>query len=172
MRKPLAALAITLATMGGLAWPGTSQASGNPEPWQPWEQEEWSVEPGVFCDFGFELDVIEQDIQRRVLERHDDGTVELEEYRGPLVSDFVRTDTGDKVRVDSGGRAFMSYHPDGSLESVTAIGPVGFGFRETDAYPRGYYNVDGYHVMSVSTDGTRSMAADAGPETDVCAQLS
>lgn len=161
------ALTVTVAagsaTAAGSAW--------QPEPWEPWIQEEWTAEAGRYCTFPLHVDVISQDIQRRVLERYPDGTVMREEYAGPLIVDFVNVDTGQRVRHDVGGRAYPEYRIDGSFLRYLMVGPVGFGFRDGDRYPKGYYEFDGVHLITFDADGTRNLAYDGGDEENVCRSL-
>jgi hypothetical protein len=166
------AAVLAVAALAAISTSGTAAAApATAEPWEPWQQQEWSAPAGRYCDFAFHIEVVSQDIERRTLSRFDDGTIRYEQYRGPLISDFVRDDTGASVRENSSGELFMEYYADGTVKTMTTIGPVGAGFGEADDVPRGYYNLDGVHVISAGPDGVKRMAVDAGDETDVCAQL-
>lgn len=142
-----------------------------PEPWERRLQPEWTADAGRYCTFPLHVDVISQDIRRRVLERHPDGAIRREEYAGPLIVDLVNVDTGQRIRRDSGGRLYAEYRPDGSPWRYLTVGPVGVGFRDGDRYPKGYYELDGTHLVAFDVDGTRSMTYDGGDEENVCHSL-
>jgi len=108
---------------------------------------------------------------KRVLERHPDGAVKREEYKGLLVVEYENTDTGGTVVRDVSGRGFPEYRPDGQLRRYGAIGPVGFGMRDGDDFAKGFWIVDGIHVVEFAEDGTRSFSVRKGPEENVCEAL-
>ncbi|GIG70831.1 hypothetical protein [Phytomonospora endophytica] len=173
-RSVLFALAVAAATVlapaAAHAEPATTVIG--PEPWQPWFQRNWEAADGLYCDFPLGHEVVSQDIRSRVVERYPDGTKKIEEYEGPLMSEFVNRDTGKRFLVDAGGRGFSEYRPDGTEARFVMIGPVGTGFRDGDLdLPRGYYLFDGFHVVAFAPDGTRSLPVDLGPEHNVCEDL-
>lgn len=171
--RVLLRLVMVAGLAGAMSLPATAAAAASqPEPWQPYVQEEWTAPAGRYCSFPLQLRVVSQDIRMRVLQRYPDGTVKREEYAGPLVVDFVNGDTGRSVRRDAGGTAFVEYRQDGSWRRYTIVGPAGFGFRATDPYPQGYYILDGLHVILFDADGTRRMAAAVGAEDNICVAVS
>ena len=165
-----AAAATVIAPAAAHAEPAATGIT--PEPWQPWIQQDWEAPAGKYCDFPLGHEVVSQDIRSRVLARYPDGTKKLEEYAGPLMSEFVNRDTGRRLLVDAGGSGASEYRPDGTEARFIMVGPVGTGFREGDLdLPRGYYLFDGFHVVAYGTDGTRSLPVDLGPERNICEEL-
>ncbi|WP_431727171.1 hypothetical protein [Verrucosispora sp. TAA-831] len=142
-----------------------------PEPWRPHLQQEWTGPAGRYCSFPLSVRVVSQDIRVRVLARYPDGAVKREEYAGPLIVDFINTDTGQAARRDAGGSGLLEYRPDGGWLRYTIVGPAGFGFRPGDLYPRGYYILDGLHVISIDAAGTRALALGVGRQDNVCVAL-
>jgi hypothetical protein len=161
------------ALLGGglLAGPAVAGPAG-PEPWETWEQPEFTVPAGRYCDFPMRLEVISQDIERRTISRYRDGTIHWEQYRGPLVNYWINEDTGEQTIHDAGGELWAEYYPDGAFKKFVIVGPVGVGFPADAEYPRGYYILDGFHIVSFDRDGVRRMQVDHGEEEDVCAGLS
>ncbi|GAB3158814.1 hypothetical protein GCM10027290_62660 [Micromonospora sonneratiae] len=144
---------------------------GYPEPWRPSIQEDWLGPAGRYCTFPLQVRIVSQDVRVRVLARHTNGTVQLEEYAGPLTVDFVNADTGQAVRRDAGGSGLLEYRPDGTWLRYTIVGPAGFGFRPEDPYARGYYILDGLHVISIDPSGVRDLTLAVGEQDNVCVAL-
>ena len=146
-------------------------AGWDPEPWQPYDQPEFSWSAGHACSFEVAVEVVSEDLSTRVLARYPDGAVRAEQYTGPLVVDLVNTSTGARARHDLGGEGAQTYYPDGSPLRFFSVGPFGTGFGPEDDYPVGVWVFDGIHVVRWSADGTKSMEVDLGTEVNVCTQL-
>ncbi|MEE1942629.1 hypothetical protein V1L54_25030 [Streptomyces sp. TRM 70361] len=142
-----------------------------PEPWEPYVDQGFTAPAGYTCAFPLKATPLEQDMVKRVLERHPGGAVKREEYKGPLVVEYENTDTGATVVRDVGGHGFPEYRADGRLKRYLAVGPVGFGMRDGDDFPKGFWIVDGVHVAEFAEDGTRGFSVRMGPEENVCAAL-
>lgn len=164
---------VMIAMAAGLfaAASATPSAASETVEWEPWTQQEWTAPAGVYCDFPLRLEVISQDLERRTLRTHPDGSVAAEQYRGPLTNYFVNDDTGARTRHDASGEMFVTYSSDGRMTSMTTVGPVGSGFKGTDDQPRGYYIMDGFHVVTIDDAGVKHLTVDAGAETEVCTGL-
>ncbi|MEV0645180.1 hypothetical protein AB0I28_07940 [Phytomonospora sp. NPDC050363] len=174
VRTALLCLALAAGTVlaPSAAQAGPSTSGLRPEPWRPWIQPEWTAPAGRYCDFPLGLEVVSQDVRSRVLQRHPDGSVKLEEYAGPLISEFVNLDTGERLLSDASGSGVAEFRTDGSYVAFAMAGPVGMGFRDGDRdLTRGYYMLDGVHVVAFAADGTRSLPVDLGGEDNVCDDL-
>lgn len=175
MKRRVAFVLAAVCAVGLLPAAGAAAESPfrglDPEPWEPYADHGFSVPAGYVCSFPLKATPLEQDMIKRVLERHPDGAVELEEYKGPLVVAYENTDTGATAVRDVGGHGFPRYRNDGRLERYTAIGPVAFGMREGDDHPKGFWIVDGHHVVEFAEDGTRGFSVENGAKENVCEAL-
>ena len=142
-----------------------------PEPWQPYDQAEFSWPAGEACSFEVAVEVVSEDLYSRVLARYPDGSVRAEQFTGPLLMDFVNTATGARVQHDLSGEGVQTYTAAGAPLRFIGVGPFGTGFGPADDYPAGVWVLDGIHVVRWSADGTKSMEVDLGPETNVCTEL-
>ncbi|MGH3648118.1 MAG: hypothetical protein ACRDTM_13215 [Micromonosporaceae bacterium] len=162
-------MAVTTAAL--IALTGGPAFASSPEPWEPAPSSPVTAPAGTRCDFAVRLEPIIDDVQRRVLERHPDGSVKREEYKGPLVDRVTNLDTGDSIEVNISGHAFVDYHSDGSF-TWTWDGPVlmGFGAGQSNHAP-GLYVLTGEYEVHFA-DGNRTVRRADGTEQDLCAALS
>jgi hypothetical protein len=163
--------AIVTAVVALLLGTGASPAAASPEPWKPYRSEPWTAPAGKYCTFPLRLEIVADQEQVRVDARYPDGSVRVEEYKGLLIVEFVNVDTGERIRRDVSGHAWVTYRPDGSWESFSGVGPFGHGFRAGDDFPQGYYVLNGVHTITYDVDGTRRMPVAVGTEENVCEPL-
>lgn len=157
----------------GVVGAGTPAAAGTwPEPWQPYQTENFVTPAGKYCDFELAVTALEDGEEFRVDARYPNGAVRVNEFRGTLITRFTNVATSESTVRDLSGHAWQELYPDGETTmSFTGIGPYGYGFRATDGFPRGYYRFDGLHKITIAPDGTRAMAIDGGPTENICETL-
>ncbi|MFP1625488.1 hypothetical protein ACLB9X_09975 [Streptomyces sp. 5K101] len=126
---------------------------------------------GVRCDFAVHGEPIVDEVVRRVLARHPDGSPKQVAYEGDLVVRVNNTASGDSYDADASGSALVDHRADGS-QFWSVRGPVLVGVGEGRGnLPRGLYIVDGVYTMDISADGYKSVNMAHGSHTDICEQI-
>lgn len=171
MRR-LARTALALAAAAVLvAAPGPATAA-EPEPWQPYVEGTLNLPADRYCgDFDLRSTPVQQDIKSRVLDRYASGAPRTMEFTGLLLIDVTNLSTGETVRRDVSGRAYVTFREDGSFETYEMQGPIGLGWPQDDGYERGFYVVHGHHVIAWDESGHRTAVVDDGIEENLCATL-
>ncbi|MEU1849459.1 hypothetical protein ABZ499_09305 [Streptomyces sp. NPDC019990] len=153
---------------------GTQPASAAAETgagWQPAPSAPWDVAAGVRCDFPVHGEPVADQVVRRVLSTHPDGSVRRVAYRGDLVVRVTNTDTGASFDADASGSAVVEHRRDGS-QLWTVHGPVLVGAGEgQSSLPRGLYIVDGVYTMDISPTGYKAVRLLHGTTDDLCARI-
>lgn len=144
----------------------------DPEPWEPYREDDFSLPAGEYCPFAVRGHIAEDEELVRVASRYDDRAVRVLEYKGQLIIEFTNVDSGETVRRNLSGRAWLELRPDGSVDVFAGVGPFGGAFSTADNYPAGQYVLRGIHVITWDDAGRRSMPVDRGSEEDLCDTLS
>ncbi|KDN76938.1 hypothetical protein DF19_14485 [Streptomyces olindensis] len=153
-RTALAPLA--LAAVLFTAQPASASAATGPG-WEPAPSAPWDVGAGARCDFPVHGEPVVDEVVRRVLGTHPDGSARHVAYQGDLVVRVTNTGTGAFYDADAGGSAVVEYGRDGS-QSWTVRGPVLVGVGEgLGNLPRGLYIVDGVFTMRISPTGYKDV---------------
>ncbi|MGW3406410.1 hypothetical protein [Streptomyces zhihengii] len=169
-RTLIALTAFAALAAGGAAPAAAAPASGLPG-WEPAPSAPWDVAAGVRCDFAVHGEPVVDEVVRRVLTRHADGSPETVAYQGDLVVRVTNTASGAFHDADASGSALVGYGTDGS-QSWKVLGPVLVGVGEgLGNLPRGLYIVDGVYTMEIGPDGHKSVTMAHGSRTDICAQI-
>ncbi|MFF5365750.1 hypothetical protein [Streptomyces sp. NPDC013187] len=162
---------VTLALAAALL--GTQPAAAAPKAggWEPAPSAPWDVAAGVRCDFPVHGEPVVDEVVRRVLSTHPDGSARRVVYRGDLVVRVTNTETGAAHDADASGSAVVEYRRDGS-QLWTVHGPVFVGVGEgMGTLPRGLYIVDGAYTMDIGADGFKSLHLIHGRADDLCARI-
>ncbi|WMD03017.1 hypothetical protein [Streptomyces sp. FXY-T5] len=173
---PLALGAVLLGTQPAAAnAPGWESASATARPtasgWEPAPSAPWDVGAGVRCDFPIHGEPVVDEVERRVLSTHPDGSVRRVAYRGDLVVRVTNTATGTFHDADVSGSAVVDHRRDGS-QFWAVRGPVLVGVGEgRGSLPRGLYVVDGVFTMDIGTDGFKDVRLVHGTTEDLCARI-
>lgn len=164
------ALTTTLATATPVtAAPRTGTGTGTG--WEPAPSAPWEVPAGDRCDFAVSGKPLVDEVVRRVLTRHPDGTPKDVAYKGALVLRVTNTATGATYDADVSGSALVEYRTDDS-QSWAVHGPVLVGVAEGGGnLPRGLYVVDGTYAMDIGPDGYKTVTMAHGTRTDICERL-
>lgn len=171
MRRTLVALTAVAAT----ALMGAAPASAaEPVPglgWEPAPSAPWDVAAGLRCDFAIHGEQIVDEVVKRVLSTHPDGSPKLVAYKGDLVVRVTNKDTGAAYDADASGTAVVDYRSDGS-QFWSVLGPVLVGVGEDAGnLDRGLYIVDGVYTMDISSSGYKTVIMAHGSTTDICDQI-
>ena len=170
--KLVVATLVTVLVAGPLAAPASATDVWQPvqEPWQPYTEGGLLLPAERYCgDFDLESTPVRQELRSRVLSRWQSGEPREVEYAGPLVVEAVNTTSGESVRLNLSGHAWVVLRPDGSLSRYETSGPVGMGFPTGSiGLAPGFYRFTGRHVVEFPASGPRQMVLDQGTETDVC----
>ncbi|MDT0318658.1 hypothetical protein [Streptomyces millisiae] len=170
MRATLvSSLALALAT----AVPATT-AAADPRPaagWEPAPSAPWEMAAGARCDFPVSGTPVVDEVERLVLDTHQDGSPRRVAYRGDLVVRVTNADTGAAHDADASGTAVVTYHADGA-QTWRVLGPVLVGFAEHGGnLPRGIYVIDGAYTMEIDPGGFKEVTLAAGTVDDLCARV-
>ncbi|MFF7309832.1 hypothetical protein [Streptomyces sp. NPDC008137] len=151
---------------------GTQPASAEPHNgWEPSPSAPWEVAAGVRCDFPVHGEPVVDEVVRRVLSTHPDGSERRVAYKGDLVIRVTNTETGAAYDADASGSALVEYRPDGS-QLWAVHGPVLVGVGEgRGTLPRGLYIVDGVYTMDISATGYKAVHLVRGTTDDLCARI-
>lgn len=170
MRRILIALTAVATTAAG-APAAAAPTHGTTPGWEPAPSAPWDVAAGLRCDFAVHGEPVVDEVVRRVLSRHADGSPRDVAYKGDLVIRVTNTESGAHWDADASGSALVRYGTDGS-QSWKVLGPVLVGVGEGKGnLPRGLYIVDGVYAMTISPDGYKSVTMVHGSRTDICAQI-
>ncbi|MGI5427233.1 hypothetical protein [Streptomyces sp. CA-179760] len=165
-RTALATLTLATALLG--TQPATA-ATG--EGWEPAPSTPWDVAAGVRCDFPVHGEPVVDEVVRRVLSTHPDGSARRVAYKGDLVVRVTNTETGAAHDADASGSALVEYRPDGS-QLWAVHGPVFVGVgKDQGTLPRGLYIVDGVYTMEISATGYKAVHLVRGSADDLCARI-
>ncbi|MFC9506298.1 hypothetical protein [Streptomyces sp. NPDC057002] len=165
-RTALAMLTLATAFLG--TQPATAATAGG---WEPAPSTPWHVAAGVRCDFPVHGEPVVDEVERRVLSTHPDGSERRVAYRGDLVIRVTNTGTGAAYDADASGSALVEYRPDGS-QLWAVHGPVFVGVGEGQGtLPRGLYIVDGVYTMDISATGYKAVHLVRGTTDDLCARI-
>lgn len=172
---------VALAALGALllsAGPAAAQPAQDTSPsvvsdqgWEPVPSEPWELEAGERCDFPVSGEPVVDEVVRRVLDTHPDGTPKRAVYKGDLVVRVSHAETGRSYDADVSGTAVVDYGTDGSQFWHT-VGPVLVGVAEGGGnLPRGLHVVDGVYTISISPDGHKEVDLTNATYDDVCAHV-
>ncbi|WP_431040520.1 hypothetical protein ACQUSR_00535 [Streptomyces sp. P1-3] len=170
MHRTLLALPLLVAVLVG-ASPALATSPPAGTRWEPAPSAPWTAAAGTRCAFPVHGEPVVDEVRRRVLETHPDGTAKRVAYKGDLVVRVTNTQTGASYDADAGGSAVVDYRADGS-QFWTVRGPVLIGFGEDGGtLPRGLYTVDGTYTMDVSATGYKTLTMLRGSTDALCAHL-
>jgi hypothetical protein len=111
------------------------------------------------------------EVVRRVLSTHPDGSVRRVAYKGDLVVRVTNTETGASYDADASGSAVVEHRPDGS-QHWAVHGPVLVGVGQNQgSLPRGLYLVDGVYTMEISPTGYKSVRLLHGTTDALCDRI-
>ncbi|MFD5946286.1 hypothetical protein ACFWAZ_13635 [Streptomyces collinus] len=165
-RIALAPLALVAVLLG----PQPASAADGPG-WEPAPSAPWDVAAGVRCDFPVHGEPVVDEVVRRVLSTHPDGSARRVAYKGDLVIRVTNTGTGATHDADASGSAVVEYRRDGS-QHWAVHGPVFVGVGEGGGtLPRGLYIVDGVYTMDIGATGYKSVHLVHGSTDDLCARI-
>lgn len=168
MRRTLLALTALATVVVGAPPASAASLSGEGPAWEPAPSAPWDVAAGVRCDVAVHGEPIVDEVVRRVLARHPDGSPKQVAYKGDLVVRVTNTTSGAFYDADVSGSAVVDHRPDGS-QFWTVRGPVLVGVGEGRGnLPRGLYVVDGVYTLDISSDGYKSVNLAHGSVTDIC----
>ncbi|WP_030245255.1 hypothetical protein [Streptomyces sp. NRRL S-455] len=170
-RTALATLALAAVLLATQAASAASAGTDTGVGWEPAPSAPWDTASGVRCDFPVHGEPVVDEVVRRVLSTHPDGSVRRVAYQGDLVVRVTNTDTGASYDADASGSAVVEYRRDGS-QAWAVHGPVLVGVGEGQgSLPRGLYIVDGVYTMDISPAGHKTVRLLHGTTDDLCARI-
>lgn len=166
----VSALALTAALLtaapASASTPATVGTGWEPAPTAPFDQA-----AGVRCDAPIHSEPIVDEVVRKVLATHPDGSPSAVAYKGDLVIRVTNTATGAFYDADAGGSAIVDYRTDGS-QRWHAVGPVLLGVGEHNGnLPRGQHLINGVYTLDISADGYRTLHMIHGSTDNVCTHI-
>ncbi|UYQ61155.1 hypothetical protein [Streptomyces peucetius] len=179
MRRTFVALTAVAATaLTGAAPVSAAEPVPAPAPalglglgWEPAPSAPWDVAAGLRCDFAIHGEQIVDEVVKRVLSTHPDGSPNLVAYKGDLVVRVTNKDTGAAYDADASGTAVVDYRSDGS-QFWSVLGPVLVGVGEDAGnLERGLYIIDGVYTLDISSSGYKTVTMAHGTTTDICDQI-
>lgn len=129
MRRTILALTALAAVSVGAQPASAAPLSTDRAEWEPAPSAPWDVAAGVRCDFAVHGEPIVDEVVRRVLARHPDGSPKQVAYEGDIVVRVTNTASGDSYDADASGSALVDYRADGS-QFWSVRGPVLVGVGE------------------------------------------
>nr|WP_234320293.1 hypothetical protein [Streptomyces sp. SBT349] len=139
--------------------------------WEPAPSAPWDMPAGARCDAPVHGEPVVDEVVRRVLDTHADGSPRTVVYRGDLVVRVTNTETGASHDADAGGAAVVEYAADGS-ESWSVLGPVLVGVAEGGGnLARGLYIVDGVWSLDIDASGHKTVTMTSGDRYDICSHV-
>ncbi|WP_405621060.1 hypothetical protein OG292_36555 [Streptomyces sp. NBC_01511] len=139
--------------------------------WEPAPSAPWDAAAGVRCDVPIHAEPVVDEVVRRVLTTHQDGSPNRVLYRGDLVVRVTNTDTGAFYDADASGTAAVDHRADGS-QFWSVLGPVLVGVAEHGgSLARGVYLIDGAYTMDISPTGYKDVTMRYGASDDICARI-
>ncbi|WP_199549162.1 hypothetical protein [Streptomyces sp. N35] len=139
--------------------------------WVPAPSAPWDTPAGARCDFAVHGEPVVDEVVKRVLATHPDGSARTVAYKGDLVVRVGNTGTGASYDADASGSALITYGTDGSQHWKVA-GPVLVGFAENGGtLPRGLYIIDGLYGLDISPTGYKSLTMYDGSVDALCERI-
>ncbi|GAA3831279.1 hypothetical protein ACFS5L_44105 [Streptomyces phyllanthi] len=139
--------------------------------WEPAPSAPWDVPAGVRCDFPVHGEPVVDEVVRRVLETHPDGSAKRVVYKGDLVVRVTHAGTGASYDADVSGTAVVDHRTDGS-QFWSVLGPVLVGVGEGGgSLPRGLYVIDGAYTLDIDSTGYKTVTMAHGTQDDICARI-
>lgn len=136
--------------------------------WVPAPSPSWSFPAGTRCDFPVSTAPVLDEVVRRTLETHPDGSPKLVEYKGDLVVRVTNGDTGATWDADASARAVVEIREDRS-QLWTVQGPILAGFAANGGtLARGLYTVEGAYTLEVSATGYKTLTMLHGTTDALC----
>lgn len=166
MRRTFTIVAVAASAVGLLAPAAGAAGKGD---WHPAPTEPFATS-GV-CSFTMKGDIVRDTTEARTLSTYPDGSVEVEEARGPLVIRFTNASTGRSVVRDVSGYALIRYFEDGGREYRFDGGgsiPVRVA---SPGFPQGWYILHGRFTVVGHTDGTRTFSDVHATVENLCETL-
>jgi len=149
MKRRLLLVGLTvLAVLLGTA--GTAVAGGSVvnEPWVRLPQTGFERAAGENCAFGVRLEIVQDEVMSKVVQRFPSGTIERQLAAGKLIVRMVNVSTGASTLVDAGGSALFEYREDGTFKSWLVSGPIIALPREgVSNIGRGVWALDGIYTI-------------------------
>ncbi|GGX14379.1 hypothetical protein [Streptomyces lomondensis] len=162
-RTALAPLALAAVLFG--TQPASAATAGG---WEPAPSAPWDVGAGARCGFPVHGEPVVDEVVRRVLSTHADGSARRVAYKGDLVVRVTNTESGASYDADASGSAVVEYGRDGS-QTWAVRGPVLVGVGPGQgSLPRGLYLVDGVFTMHISPTGYKEVRLLHGTTDDLC----
>ncbi|MFD7862869.1 hypothetical protein [Streptomyces sp. NPDC059783] len=160
-----------LAFAASLLTAAPASAAPAPAGWEPAPTAPFDAPAGTRCDAPVHGEPLVDEVVRKVLATHPDGSPSEIAYKGALLIRVTNTRTGAYTDVDAGGSALVDHRTDGS-QRWHAVGPVllGVGAHQGNL-PRGEYRVDGVYTLDIAADGYRTLRMHHGSVDDVCALI-
>lgn len=166
------AAAVTAALLTGTTPASASPVRGSADGWVPAPSSPWTMPAGARCDFAVAGEPIVNEVRKRVLATHPDGSPKSELWVGDLVIRITNTETGTHHDADASGQAVINYAVDGA-QTWYVHGPALVGFATNGGtLPRGLYIIDGLYRLEISSTGYRSLTMAYGTTDDLCARVS
>ncbi|WP_405818001.1 hypothetical protein OG705_02410 [Streptomyces sp. NBC_00838] len=167
----VALLALTAPLLGVGTYPAHAATGTADSGWEPAPSAPWDTAAGVRCDFPVHAEPVVDEVERRVVTTHPDGSPERVLYRGDLVVRITNTDTGAFHDADASGTAAVDHRADGS-QFWSVLGPVLVGFAENGGtLARGVYLIDGVYTLDISSAGYKDVTMVHGSVDDLCARV-
>ncbi|WP_436739405.1 hypothetical protein [Streptomyces sp. BBFR102] len=168
-RAIIAPLALAAALL--CAAPASALPAGTENGWEPAPSAPWDVPAGARCDFPVHGEPVVDEVVRRVLDTHPDGSAKRVAYQGDLVVRVTNTGTGAFHDADASGTAVVEYRADGS-QFWSVLGPVLVGVGEGGGnVPRGLHIVDGVYTLEIDSLGHKTVNMAYGTRDDLCARI-
>ncbi|GAA4496797.1 hypothetical protein GCM10023191_039380 [Actinoallomurus oryzae] len=150
MRRTFIIAALAASAVGLLSSAAGAAGTGD---WHPAPSEPF-VTSGV-CSFTMKGDIVRDTTEARTLSTYPDGSVEVEEARGPLAIRFTNMSTGRSVVRDLSGHGIIHYFQDGGREYRLDGGGSVPVRVDSPGFPQGWYILHGSFTVVGHTDGTR-----------------
>ncbi|MFE3252980.1 hypothetical protein [Streptomyces sp. NPDC059209] len=167
----VALLALTAPLLGVGTYPAHAAPGTAGSGWEPAPSAPWDTAAGVRCDFPVHAEPVVDEVERRVVTTHPDGSPKRVLYRGDLVVRITNTDTGAFHDADASGTAAVDRRADGS-QFWSVLGPVLVGFAENGgSLARGVYLIDGVYTLDISSAGYKDVTMVHGSVDDLCARV-
>lgn len=167
----VALLALTTPLLGAGTHPAHAASDTVRSGWEPAPSAPWDAAAGVRCDVPIHAEPVVDEVVRRVVTTHPDGSPERVLYRGDLVVRITNTDTGAFYDADASGTAAVDHRADGS-QFWSVLGPVLVGVAENGgSLARGVYLIDGAYTLHISSGGYKDVTMVHGSVDGLCARV-
>jgi hypothetical protein len=149
MKRRILLVGLTvLAVLLGTAGTAAADTGIVNEPWVRFPQVGFERGAGENCAFALRLEIVEDEVMSKVVQRFPSGSIERQLAAGKLITRVVNLSSGASTLVDAGGSAVFEYNEDGTFKSWFVVGPIIALPREgVSNLGRGVWGLDGIYKL-------------------------